>query len=246
MSDAIRAAAEKNPNQKFQSMNLSYEQPLDNVWTQMHAADQAAFLAGYTAASVTTTGKVGVFGGIDIPPVTDFMDGFAFGVRYYNKKNGTNVEVLGWNPEKHEGVFVGGFCCTIDGRQIAQLLLDQGADIILPAAGIGPGIGAAFAVKTNGNAYIIGVDTDWAVTFPEHTDIVLTSIMKNLDVSVLQAVKAIENGTFTGGIHVGTLETGEIGIAPFHELASLISAKVKGELEQIKADIIAGKIKTNP
>jgi basic membrane protein A len=54
------------------------------------------------------------------------------------------------------------------------------------------------------------------------------------------------NGTFTGGTHIGTLETGEVAIAPFYNLDSLISAKVKADLEQIKADIIAGKIKTKP
>jgi basic membrane protein A and related proteins len=44
----------------------------------------------------------------------------------------------------------------------------------------------------------------------------------------------------------GTLETGEVGIAPFHQFDLLISAKVKAELEQIKADIISGKIRTKP
>jgi basic membrane protein A and related proteins len=70
--------------------------------------------------------------------------------------------------------------------------------------------------------------------------------MENLDVTVVQTVKAIEDGRFTGGIHLGTLETGEVGLAPFHQFASLISNEVKVELEQIKADIIAGKIKTKP
>jgi len=84
------------------------------------------------------------------------------------------------------------------------------------------------------------------VTIPEYRDIVLTSIMKNLDVSVVRAVKAIQDGTFSGGEHIGTLETGEVDLAPFHQFDSLISAKVKAELEQIKADIIAGKIKTKP
>jgi basic membrane protein A len=84
------------------------------------------------------------------------------------------------------------------------------------------------------------------VTSPEYVDIILTSIVKNYDVSVVQAVKAIMNGTFNGGLHVGTLETGEVGLAPFYEFDSLISEKVKTDLEQIKADIIAGKIKTKP
>ena len=101
-------------------------------------------------------------------------------------------------------------------------------------------------MKSHGDAYIIGVDNDWAISDPTYADIILTSIMKNLDVSVVRAVKAIEDGTFTGGIHVGALETGEVGLAPFYKCDSLISAKVKAELEQIKADIIAGKIRTKP
>ena len=62
---------------------------------------------------------------------------------------------------------------------------------------------------------------------------------------MVRTAKSIEDGTFTGGSHLGTLETGEVGLAPFHELDSLISDEV-ADLEQIKADIIAGKIKTKP
>ena len=246
ISDALRAAALADPNQKFLLPDISFEEPMANVWTQLYATDQAAFLAGYTAASVTQTGKVGVFGGVDSLPVTDFMDGFGLGVQYYNEQNGTSIEVLGWDVEKREGLFVGGFCCAADGRMITGGLMDEGADIILPVAGKDVGAGALFAVKSHGNAYIVGVDNDWAVSEPTYADIILTSVMKNLDVSVVQAVKAIEDGTFTGGIHIGTLETGEVGLAPFRQFDSLVSDEVKTELEQIKADITAGKIKTKP
>lgn len=244
MADVIQSAAETNPSQKFQVMDYIYDQPLENVRMQIFATDQAAFLAGYSAASVTKTGKVGVFGGIDIPPVTDFMDGFALGVQYYNQKNYTSVEVLGWDPAKHDGLFIGGFCCSAEGRIMTQQLLDQGADIILPVAGTSVGPGAAYAVKSHGGAYIIGVDTDWTITNAEFANIVLTSILKKYDTSVVQAVKEIKENTFTGGIHIGTLETGEVSLAPFHQFDSLISPKVRADLEQIKADIIAGKIKT--
>jgi len=44
----------------------------------------------------------------------------------------------------------------------------------------------------------------------------------------------------------GTLKNGAVGISPFHNLDALVSAKVKADLEQIVADIIAGKIKTRP
>jgi basic membrane protein A len=98
----------------------------------------------------------------------------------------------------------------------------------------------------HGNAYIIGVDTDWAVTESEYTNIILTSVLKNSDVSVVQTVKAIVEGTFSGGEHVGRSETGEVSLAPVHEFDPLIPDKVKADLEQIQQDIIAGKIKTKP
>ena len=92
----------------------------------------------------------------------------------------------------------------------------------------------------------MGVDSDWAVAYPEYKNIVLTSVMKHYDVSVIEAVKAIEEGRFTGGVHVGTLETGEVGLAPFYPFDPLISASVIADLEQIRKDIIEGKIETKP
>jgi basic membrane protein A len=245
-SDALRAAALTDPNQNFLLPDVVFDEPMENLWTQIYATDQAAFLAGYIAASVTRTGKVGLFGGVDLLPVTDFMDGFVLGVQYYDDKHGTNIEALGWDVEKREGLFVGSFCCAAEGRMITGELLDAGADIVLPVAGTEVGLGSLSAAQSHDNAYIIGVDIDWAVSEPMYADLILTSILKNLNVTVVRAVKTIEEGTFTGGIHIGTLETGEVGLASFHELDSLVSDQVKADLEQIKKDIIAGRIKTKP
>jgi len=243
--DVIKAVAAANPAQKLLTVEWTYDQPLDNVWNQKFAIDQAGFLAGYVAASVTKTGKVATFGGVNFQAVTDFMDGFALGVAYYNQKSGSQVEVLGWDVAKHVGLFTDNFSDTEDGRQMGQVLMDQGADIIMPVAGW-VGIGAAAAVREHGNAYIIGVDTDWAVGLPEYEEIILTSVEKHVDVSVMSAIKAIIDGTFIGGNHIGTLENGGVSLAPFHSLDALVSPKVKADLEQIKSDIIAGKIKTRP
>lgn len=244
--DEIQNAAEANPDEKFMMMDFVYNPPLRNIWNQVYATDQAAFLSGYLAASVTRTGKVGVFGGLDIPQVTDFMDGFALGVAHYNKMKDAHVDVLGWDVQNHEGLFVGGFCCTSEGRQMAQQLLNEGVDVILPVAGKTVGWGAGAEVQNHGNAWLIGVDTDWSVSMPEFADIVLTSIEKRFDVSVINAAKAISDGTFDGGIHLGTLETGEVDISPFHNLGWLISSEFNKEIENIRADIIAGRIRTKP
>jgi basic membrane protein A len=63
------------------------------------------------------------------------MDGFAWGVDHYNEVNGTNVTVLGWDPDTREGLFTNNFDSLDDGRAFAQNLYDEGADIVLPVAG---------------------------------------------------------------------------------------------------------------
>jgi basic membrane protein A and related proteins len=67
------------------------------------------------------------------------MDGFVLGVQYYNDKNGTDIEVRGWDQHAHEGLFVGGFCCATERRTIKEQVLGAAPDIILPVAGTDPG-----------------------------------------------------------------------------------------------------------
>ncbi len=256
---ATAKGAQANPNIPFAIVDYSYpdcfgpdakpgetcgsDKEIPNVLGLTFATDQAAFLAGYVAAAVSKTGKVGTFGGIKIPPVTIFMVGFESGVKYYNQKHNANVQVLGWSNETQEGTFVGNFESKDDGRRVAESLMQEGADIILPVAGP-VGLGSAAAVKERGNAWIIGVDTDWTVSAPEFADVTLTSVMKNMDVAVFDFIKAVKEGTFKGGTYVGTLANNGVGIAPFHQAESVVPAEIKAELEQIKADIIAGKINT--
>jgi basic membrane protein A and related proteins len=245
LGDATAAMAEANPDQKFSIVDFAYDPGYDNVLGQVFNTQEAAFLAGYVAAAVSKTGKVGTFGGIQIPPVTVFMDGYALGVEYYNKEKGANVEVLGWDPYTATGLFTGNFESTDDGRTMGESLMDEGADVIMPVAGP-VGFGTAAAAQERGNVYIIGVDSDWYLTAPDYKDIVLTSVLKKMDVTTLDAIKTAMDGTFAGGVTVGTLENGGVGLAPFHDLESLVPTDVTAELETIKAGIIDGSLSAVP
>ncbi len=245
-------AAKANPDTKFAIVDYAYPDcfgsqvegkdcgsatELPNVLGLTFATDQAAFLAGYAAAASTKTGKVGTFGGINIPPVTIFMKGFQAGVNYYNQQKGTSVEVLGWDTAKDDGLFTGNFDSTDDGRTQAQSLMQEGADIIMPVAGP-VGLGSAAVCKETGQCWIVGVDTDWTVSASEYADVILTSVMKNMNVAVFDTIKAAQDGTFKGGIYVGTLANNGVGLAAVNGA----SAELQAELDQIKADIISGKI----
>ena len=243
LGDATKAAAEANPDQKFSIVDYAYDPAIPNVVGQVYATDQAAFLAGYLAAGTTKTGVLGTFGGINIPPVTIFMDGFVAGANYYNAQKGTSVQVLGWNPATREGLFTNNFESLDDGRAFAQNLYDEGADIVLPVAGpVGLG-SAALADELGTDALkIIGVDADLYVTDPEKRHVYLTSILKRMDSTVLDVIQAAMDGSFQGGLIVGTLESGGVGLAPLHDFESAVSDEMKAELAAIEAGIIAGTI----
>src|SRR3990170_5540733 len=155
LGDATAAGAQANPDTSFSIVDFAYDPVIPNVLGQVFATDQAAFLAGYVAAGMTQSGVVGTFGGIQIPPVTVFMDGFSLGVDYYNEKHGTSVKVLGWDPASQTGLFTGNFESTDDGRRMGESLMDEGADIIMPVAGP-VGLGTAAAAQERGNTWIIG------------------------------------------------------------------------------------------
>jgi basic membrane protein A len=245
-------AAKANPEQKFAIVDYAYPDcwpgaeegkdcgsstDLPNVLGLTFATDQAGFLAGYAAAASTQTGKVATFGGIQLPTVTIFMKGFQAGVNYYNAQKGASVEVLGWDTAADAGSFTGNFESLDDGRSFAQSFVEEGADIVMPVAGP-VGLGSAAYCKETGSCMIVGVDTDWTVSASEYTDVVLTSVLKNMDVAVFNATKAAVDGTFKGGIYSGTLADNGVGIA---DVAGA-SAELESELETIKKGIIDGSI----
>jgi basic membrane protein A len=243
LGDATKAAAEANPDAKFTIVDFAYDPVLPNVLGQVFVTDEAAFLAGYLAAGVSKTGIVGTFGGINIPPVTIFMDGFVRGVDYYNKQKGTEVSVLGWDPATREGLFTNNFDSLDDGRAFAKNLHDEGADIVMPVAGpVGLG-SAALADELGVDALkIIGVDADQYLTDPEKKHVYLTSVLKRMDSTVVESIKQAQGGSFQGGALVGTLESGGVGLAPFHDLESAVSDELKAEIETISAGIKDGSI----
>ncbi len=246
LGDATKEAANANPDTPFSIVDFAYAEgdiTNNNVLGQVFNTDEAAFLAGYLAAGMTKTGKVGTFGGINIPPVTVFMDGFYYGVQKYNADNGTNVEVLGWNPADQKGLFTENFESLDDGRTFAQNLVDEGADIVMPVAGpVGLGSAALASELGTDKLMIIGVDSDQYESDTANAGVYLTSVLKNMDVTTFNAIKAVAEGTFQGGVEVGTLANGGVGLAPFHDMDASVPQELKDQIETIKAGIIDGSV----
>ena len=241
LADATEAAATANPETNFAIVDVDYLKST-NILQLNYDTAQAAFMAGYAAAGYSKSGTVATYGGANIPTVTIFMDGFAKGVEYHNQQKGTSVKVLGWNPAAAAGEFVGNFTDQVRAQQITEGFLSQGADVILPVGG--PLYqGGAEAVRAAGNqAVILGVDSDLAKADAKYADIILVSIMKGLDVTVFDSIKQAVDGQFAGGVYTGTLKNEGVGLSGFGSFESKLPAGMTAELDQIKADIIAGKI----
>jgi basic membrane protein A len=240
LAEATAAAAADNPDVHFSIVDEVVDAP--NVKPLVFDTAQASYLAGYLAAGVSETGKVGTFGGGNQPPVTLFMDGFVDGVAAYNQAHGTQVVALGWDPATQDGTFTGDFEDVAKGQTTTQNLLDQGADVIMPVAGQ-VGEGAASAILGHGSGKLIWVDNDGYDTLPaEYRPLLLTSVLKDTGQAVVDIVRDDQAGTFSSEPYVGTLENGGVGLAGYHDLAASVPAELQAELDGLEARIVSGEV----
>jgi basic membrane protein A len=252
LDGATQTAAQANPDQKFAIVDVDFfdtdtneDITYDNVEELTFATDQAAFLAGYAAASVSKSGKVGTYGGIQIPTVTIFMNGFLAGVQQYNKDAGTNVEVLGWDGTN--GLFTGDFEDQDKGKSTTKSLIDEGADIIMPVAGpVGLGTIAEVKEQNNPDLGVIWVDVDGCTSLPDDCQYFLTTVEKKMDNAVFDSIKSVVDDAFTGGVVQGTLENEGVDIADFNDWDDRVSQETKDKLEEYRQAIIDGTQSVEP
>ncbi|WP_425467207.1 BMP family lipoprotein [Rhodoglobus vestalii] len=248
LSAATVEFATANPEIKFAIVDDAADNDFDgavdadNIKPILFNTADAAFLAGYAAASYSESGVVGTYGGMNFPTVSIFMDGAAQGVDYYNSEKGTAVKLLGWDQAAQDGTFIGSFAPGTDSRAAAQNLIDQDADVLLPVGG--PIFQSAVeAIRDSGaNIAVIGVDADLTETEPSAADLFLTSILKQISVAVEDVVMEASAGSLDTTPYVGTLENGGVGIAPFHEFESMVDGELEAELVTVKDGIISGDI----
>lgn len=246
LEDAIQTAAETNKDTNFALVDSAFSDAdfkpveLDNAKPILFNTAEASFLAGYLSAGMTKSGTVATFGGLPIPSVQIFMDGFADGVKKYNEDNGKDVKLLGWDKETQKGTFSGGFDDQSQGQTLTEQFIAQGADIVMPVAGP-VGLGAAAAAESAGDVKIVWVDSDGYLTAPDYKDLMLTSVMKGIGAAVEGAITETVNGGFTNEPYVGTLENEGVGLAEVR--GAEVPAELQAKIDEYKAAIIAGDMK---
>jgi basic membrane protein A and related proteins len=218
---------------KFVNIDGYYDTYPSNLRATIFASEDAAYLAGTLAALMSQSNIIGDLGGMEIPPVTAFTEG------YYNGAQCANPDVTTIIS------YTNNFNNPDDGAEYAQGMIAQGADVIFAAAG--PTGDGAILTATQSSAWAIGVDTDQYFTlFMSGTvpgsNYLLTSAMKRFDTAVFNTIADVVSETFTGGNIVYSLGEEAVGLAPFHETEPLIPIGVQTWLDWIKRAIIGGTI----
>ena len=197
MADAVETAAKNYPDTEFAIIDHSYEKQPENVTSLMYEDNTASYLAGLIAGKMTKTNKVAFIGGIESPVLAKFEYGYKAGIKAANP----NCEII--------ARYANTFSDSALGKSIANQMHKDGVDIIFTAAGA-VGTGAIEAAKEN-NKMAIGVDVDQSPLAPDN---IITSTMKNIDVSIIDLVGQMIDGTYKGGeVVVNTLASGGVGLS---------------------------------
>jgi basic membrane protein A len=245
---AAGEAAAANPDVQFVTVDTTVDEDFDgdtdspNIKPVIFDTAQAAFMAGYASASYSKSKIVGTFGGGNFSTVSIFMDGFAQGVDYWNEQKGDSVSVLGWDRAKQDGLFTGSFVAGQEAINAAQGLVDQGADVLLPVGGEIYQSAASVIRDSGKDIALLGVDADVFETDPTVGELLLTSVLKAVDVGVEEAVLKAGQGDFDTTPFIGILDNDGVGIAPFHDFEDKVSPDLQAELDEIRAGIIDGSI----
>lgn len=237
--DAVNAAAEANPTNNFVTID-GWSNGATNLKPVGYNMAESSYLAGYAAASYSTTKVVGVYGGLQIGAVTAFMDGFYYGAKAFEKETGTKVTVVGWNAKTQKGDFIGGFAPNdAAGKAIAAGQLAQGADVLLPVGGDQFGALSEAISEAGVDAKMIGVDKNWSL-LDQYKGKMLTSIEKRMTQAVYDIVKAaaVDKTAFSGDAYTGTLKNDGTALSE----TEFITGDLKTKLDELKAGIIDGSI----
>ena len=222
MADAVRDAAELNPDQKFAIVDDASNADLDNVTCMMFEQEQASYLVGLAAGYTTESNVVGFVVGQANETMNSFGYGYLAGVLDANP----DATILNYNANS--------FGYASAGKTAVNSMVTKGADVVFHAAG-GTGLGVIDGCKENG-IWAIGVDSDQSPLAPET---ILTSALKRVDNACYDATKKAILGTLEGGVATYDLAAGGVDIAP---TTDNLSKDVLEKIEDAKKDIIAGDL----
>ncbi|WP_184690067.1 BMP family lipoprotein [Saccharothrix tamanrassetensis] len=234
-AESLKVVAPEFPNVKFAIVDGAVEGAA-NVTPLVFAEEQGSFLAGVIAAYQSKTCNVGFIGGVKIPLIQKFDAGFEQGAKAAAPD--IKIEKAYLTPA---GDFTG-FQDPAKGQEAAKGRIEAGSDVLYHAAGAsGKGV---FSAAKAANVKAIGVDSDQynQSTVAESKDVIISSMLKRVDVAVYDYVKAVAKNDLASLPKVFDLKVDGVG---YSTSGGKIDDNLKAVLEGYKAQIIEGRIKVS-
>jgi len=236
-SDDLTLLAKEYPNVHFAGVDYALGTdaqgnviaPPANLAALKFREEQGSFLVGAIAAQVSKSKRVGFVGGMDIPLIHKFEAGYRAGVRQVCPQCRVTAQYAGVTPEA--------FRNPGRGKELALSQYNQGVDVIFHASG-STGLGVFEAARATGRL-AIGVDADQYAEAPGY---VLTSMVKGVDEAVYDAIRWVRDRRFRGGVYWFGLKENGVRYVYDENNRALIPEPVRARVEQLKADIVAGRI----
>ena len=225
--DAVKKVAAQFPKVKFAIVDG--EVAADNVRSLLFEEHEGSFLVGALAAMTSKTNSVGFVGGMDIPLIRRFAMGYTAGAKYINPK----IKIT----ENYVGVTGEAWNNPAKAKELALAQIAKGADVIYTGAGASNT--GVFDAAEDKKKFAIGCDSNQNWIKP---GVILTSMLKAVDVAVYDTIKETQEGKFTGGISRFGLKNNGVDYTLDQYNEKLISAENRKKLEDIKKKIIAGQI----
>lgn len=232
-TDEITKIAQEFPNKNFACVDYTYDPSKTlppNLLALEFKEEEGSFLVGALAALTSKTNTIGFIGGMESPLIKKFEKSYEAGAKFV--KPGIKVLVA------YAGVTGEAFKNPGKGKELALGQYSQGADIIYHASGV-TGLGVFEAARET-KKLAIGVDSD---QYDEAPGFILTSMIKGVDVAVFNCIQEEKNGKFTGGkAEIFGLKSKGVDYIYNEKNKSLISDEVRKKVEELREQIIAGKI----
>jgi basic membrane protein A len=209
---------------------------LPNFQGIQFAEEQAGYLAGIVAASISKSGTIGAVGGTNLPAVVAYNAGYVQGAKSVNPDIKTLYQETNPDPAK-------GFNDPATGKAIAQQFIGQGADVLFQIAGLtGQGV---LEAACDAGIYGIGVDVDQVETLPNLSKCIVTSAEKKLKDTVQAVTESVASGDFKPGTvsYNAASEPPAIGLSPYHDNASLITPEIQAKIDDAFAKMKSGELK---
>ncbi|MDQ4053854.1 MAG: BMP family ABC transporter substrate-binding protein [Actinomycetota bacterium] len=228
---SVKKVAEEYPDVNFAIIDDSSLSDVPNVASLVFAEEQGSFLVGAAAALKSETGNVGFIGGVETPLIQKFEAGYIAGAETVNPDIEVQSTYLTQIPD------FSGFADPAKGKTAAQGMYDNGADIVYHAAG-GSG-GGVFEAAAEAEAWAIGVDSDqYNTADPSVQDVILTSMLKNVNVAVYDYLSGVVDGETPSGVRTYDLSVDGVGYSTSGGFVDDIS----DQLDEYKQQIIDGEI----